>query len=267
MDRQVWTETATFDVGGLHLGVRSSNAEFDQLLRETLRAHLVEGGEAPPNFSVKLADANKRNGPVGFHLLYRSSSVQLRTRDPQRLVRGLFAHLASYRKEQLRGFLGVQGVGLVSERGAVIAPTTLRQIRAQIERRLNELGVRFIDDSFILMDWKSHEVVVPEPFLEIDWSALDRLDKILPGGRPDPPVPPGRYPLIGWAFFAHGEERLTRGQALALGVRSTFGDEALGMQPTLDALADVMRNIEPVSVAWSTPAELASRFAEIGTNR
>ena len=72
-------------------------------------------------------------------------------------------------------------------------------------------------------------------------------------------MPTGRYPLTGWAFLGDGDA-MSRAQAVALATRSTLHPD--GIQPTLDALATVMREIEPTSLPWSAPAELVAAIAE-----
>ena len=82
----------------------------------------------------------------------------------------------------------------------------------------------------------------------------------LASSRADPAVAAGRYPLIGWAFIGDGNP-MTRGQGVAFALRLT--NSATGLQPTLDALAQVMRATPPVSVEWAEPAQLAARLAEV----
>lgn len=225
-----------------------------------LRSHVVEDRDAPANLSVKLAERPEGGATRGFHFLYRSSNMQLRTRDPRRLVQGLIAYLSSFLEPEVPDSVRVSGVGLVRNGGALVAPVNLQQLRSQVERRLNRQGIRFIDIPWLLVDSKRMEVVVPEPRLDVDWSQFDRVDELLGPAPADPPVPPGRYPLTGWAFLSTRDERLTRGQALAMSMRVTFGTEAT--QKRLDALANVMRSIQPIGVEWSTAGALANSISK-----
>ena len=234
---------------------------MSQLLRRALGAHVVEHVAAPPNYSVVLADAPESR-PAGFHFLYRSSTRVLRTRDPQRLVRGLFSYLSGHHRSDDANLLWLRGVALVGERGVVIAPAVLRQYATQLERRLNLGGARFVDMEAVAIDWSSSEVVVPEPLLEVDWSQLDHLGSVVPGARPDPPVPPGRYPVVGWAFLGQGNPP-SRAQAVALATRFVARSAGSGRQHTLDALSHVMRSLAPARLEWSEPSRLAAPLLEM----
>ena len=89
--------SSTFEIGDWYLGVRSTSERADQLIRRFLAAHYVEDVEAPPNCSVALADpAPRRSAVQDLHLLYRSSSLVVRTRSPSRVLRGLAAHLSAF---------------------------------------------------------------------------------------------------------------------------------------------------------------------------
>jgi hypothetical protein len=269
LNRLVWAATSTFAVDGLHLGVRSTSSALDAALRAALAAHLAPDVEAPPNYSVQLAERSA-SGPTGFHFLYRSSAAVVRTRDVRRVARGLITHLASHRDDVAPGLLRVHGVTLVAGDSAVLAPAVLRQWLELIERPLNVRGVRIADTPWALLDPGRAELVVPEPSLVVDRRALDGLGAL--GGdrdRPDPPVGPGRYPLVGWAFAGSGPDgRITRAQAvmhalqLSIGAVASRRDE---VQRVLDGFASIVRQIEPRAIAWARPADVVAPLAALAT--
>ena len=269
----MWAATSTFEVDGLHLGVRSTTTSVDDVLRTALRAHLVADVEAPPNYSVQLGERSASGAATGFHFLYRSSASVVRSRDARRVVRGLFTHLSSHRVDPAPGLLRVHGVTLVAGDTAVLAPAVLRQWPELIERRLNGKGMRFADTPWALVDPTRGEVVVPEPSLEVDWSALDRLDPLVGGrSRPDPPVEAGRYPLVGWAFWVGADVtgRLSRAQAVMHALQLTIGAIDAGggrddVQRALDSLAAVVRAIEPAAIAWNDPVELVDPLVALAS--
>jgi hypothetical protein len=269
----VWAATSTFDVDGLYLGVRSTTTSVDDVLRAALAAHLVPDVEAPPNYSVQLGEPSASGPATGFHFLYRSSASVVRTRDARRVVRGLFTHLSSHRVDPGPGLLRVHGVTLVAGGTALLAPPVLRQWPELLERRLNGQGVRFADTPWALVDPTRAEVVVPDPSLEVDWSALDRLDTLTGGrARPDPPVEPGRYPLVGWAFWVGADVtgRLSRAQAVMHALQLTIGaidegQEREDLQRALDGLASVVREIEPAAIAWNDPTELVQPLVALAS--
>ncbi len=269
----MWVATSTFDIDGLYIGVRSNTTSVDDVLRTALAAHLVDNVEAPANYSVQLGEPSTSGAGTGFHFLYRSSASVVRTRDARRVARGLFTHLSSHRVDLGRGLLRVHGVTLVAGGTAVLAPSVLRQWPELVERRLNGQGLRFADTPWALVDAARAEVVVPEPSLEVDWSALDRLDALAGGRvRPDPPVEPGRYPLVGWAFWVAPDVtgRLSRAQAVMHAMQLTIGAiDADGgrddLQRALDGLASVVREIEPAAVAWNDPVELVEPLVALAS--
>jgi hypothetical protein len=132
-----------------------------------------------------------------------------------------------------------------------------------VERRLNGRGLRVVDAPWVLVDAESNEVVVPDPVaagLGVDPDAFRELEDLTPSSHSDPAVAPGRYPLVGWAFTGDGKP-MSRAQGVAFALRLT--NSTNGLQPTLDALAHVMRATPPVSVEWTAPALLAARLAEV----
>ena len=269
----MWAATSTFDVDGLYVGVRSSTTSLDDVLRAALAAHLVETVEAPANYSVQLGEPSASGAGTGFHFLYRSSASVVRTRDARRVAHGLFTHLSSHRVDPGPGLLRVHGVTLVAGGTAVLAPAVLRQWLDLIERRLNGQGLRIADTPWALVDPTRAEVVVPAPSLQVNWSALERLDTLTGGrGRPDPPVEPGRYPLVGWAFWVGADVTggLSRAQAVMHALQLTIGatDAAGGrddVQRALDALASVVRQIQPSAIAWNDPIELVQPLVALAS--
>ena len=176
------------------------------------------GLDPPANYSVRLAatEEQHRRG-AGFHFLYRGSAPVVRTRDPQRLAAGLCQHLAAFLPATSAGRLVVNGVALVGARGALIAPAALRQWMSAVERRLNVRGLRVVDAPWALIDVDTNEVVVPDPVaagLGVELDAFRALDDLALSVHADPPVPAGRYPLVGWAFTGDGNP-MSRAQGVA----------------------------------------------------
>jgi hypothetical protein len=169
-------------------------------------------------------------------------------------------HLSAHDSRTSQGLLSVHAIAFVGDRGAVIAPSTLRQWIATVERRLNVKGLRVVDTPVVLIDVDRNEVVVPAPALEADWSALDDLVRLTPFVRPDPVVTAGRYALRRWAFF--GDANISRAQAVALASRIAADHD--GVQAMLEALAQVIRRTPVASVPWVEPAKLATALAELG---
>jgi hypothetical protein len=250
----------TVSVGDLHIGVRSTNADLAARVRVALREHVVHDVDAPPNYSLVLGDSDGASG--AFHFLYRGSTRVVRTRDPDRLVRALLNHLSGH-GEVPADHVRVQAVALVGDRGALLAPFVIRQHADHVERRLHAAGVRVSDTELTQVDWHRRVLVVPEPALAIDWSALDDLASIVPTVVVDPIVAPGDYPVFGWAFLGEGDPP-SRARAVALGMRLVTDPPPAGdLQHALDALGHLMETVTPLRLTWTKPARLAAPLIEM----
>ena len=242
--------------------MRSATTALNDVLREAFARHVVDV-DAPPNYSVQLGEASTSGATAGFHFLFRSSTSVVRSRDARRVVRALVTYLSSHRLDDIEhrdpGLIRMHAVTLVTGESAVLAPPVLRQWPELIERRLNARGLRFADTPWALVDPARGEVIVPAPSLDVDWQALDALDALTAGrDRSDPSVPPGRYPITGWAFRVKADQagRLTRSQAVMHALQMMIGSLERGAQRALDDLVTVVRGIEPTGIAWDDPAEL-----------
>jgi hypothetical protein len=252
----VWAASATFGVGDVWLGVRSSTDQFDARLRRALAAHLAPDVEAPANYSCKLATGERTRGQRSLHFLYRGTSAIVRTRSERRLMHALLAELSWYAAPPDPSLLSVHGVGLAGANGAVVAPPALRPWLSTNERRLQSKGLRIIDTPTVLVDPARAEVVVPEPALTLDRAAIAAY------GRPgdDEIVAPGRFPIRGWAFFTEPTEHDTvpRARAVAMAAQLATNVDAFGLQESLEGFADVMRGLEPRALTARRPGDVVA---------
>ena len=266
LDRLVWAGSSTFRIGRLLLGVRSSNQAVHDLLRETLIAHLVEGVEAPNNYSILLAGDDPESKDRAFHFVYRGFNPVVRTRDPQRLVPALLSRLAGHLDHGRSDHVRLDSVALVAGDVAVLAPAEIRYVMPVLERRLNSKGLRVVDQPWTALDVETGELVVTEPALDVDPEAQARLTRAFPRARrPDPPVAPGRYRVAGWAFglgHAHNGP-ISRSQAVALACPQVLNVAELGAQRTLDGLARAIRSVDPVAMWADSPAGLVGPLVSL----
>ncbi|MGH9063244.1 MAG: hypothetical protein ACRD0L_04595 [Acidimicrobiales bacterium] len=237
--------------------MRSNTVETDALLRRVLAAHLVEGREAPPNYSVVLAGGNGARagagGPRELSFLYRSSIAVTRTRSAGRVVRALCSFLAGHGEVARDGLLPLAGIAIVGER-AVLAPATLRNYveLAKLEGTLRRSGLRLLDAPYVTVDPGTAELVVGPPALQLDESALAGIEGDGRGAGGDGGVGPARYPIAGWGFLLSSDDPgpLTRARSVVLGMQDVLGERPLDGQKTLDALARLLAGIEPVPLSW-----------------
>ena len=199
--------------------MRSSSAALDAGLRRALRAHVVEGGEAPPNYSVRVADE-----PGAFHFLFWGGRTVLRTLDPQRLLAALLAHLSGH-LDVPPGRLRANAIAAVNGETALVLPAWLRQELAHLEPLLVRRGFTVADGPWVDIDLATAELVVIDPALSVDRPALEAVAADLIRKRREQVVRPGRYPIAAWSFLGPAVEdgHLSRAESTlrAAGLSST----------------------------------------------
>ena len=234
--------------------MRANAAETDALLRRSLGAEVLEGVEAPPNYSVVLAHPDGARGPLrGLHLLYRSSRLVLRTRDPERLVHGLAAWLSSHLDEHEH--LRIWSAAAVHEGRALLVPGHVMTWLKVIQPRLNRLGVQLVDEPFALVDPATAELVVPEPVITVDAAALSAYGPASRGGEP-PRVVPGRYPLREWLVWDSDTSGPLTGPRAVVAAWTALdpGDDRAG---ELEAASSLVENVPMVAANYRGAKELA----------
>ncbi|HEX2046724.1 MAG TPA: hypothetical protein VHF27_03110 [Acidimicrobiales bacterium] len=236
-------------MGEWELGVRSTSAAVHDVLRRALAAHLVDPDDDPasPNFSLHVADDAGERGAKEFHLLHHGTTAVVRTRDLRRLVDGLLGYLSAAVERPDDDTLRLDVLALVRDGAAVLAPAGIRPLLPSVERRLNAKGLRVVDRPWSCVDVTTGELVVPEPELAVDRSALEPLGR---GSRHDGAVPPGRYPVVGWAFGAGREAQgpISRALALTFAGGRLLDRRTLDPQAALDRLAAVLGRLHPVGM-------------------
>lgn len=263
LDRLVWAATTTFRIGPVHVGVRSSSEEVDQLLRDLLPDHVADVAGAAPNYSVLAAPPSPdQRARRQVHQLFRSSHAVARRRSAAALVRALLGHLSSHAAQVEEGLLGAQGMALVGRDGqAVLAPAALIDDLAHSEPQLRRQGLRMVDAPFALIDPASAELVVPGLSLALDAAGLDRLAAWELAEPSEESVAPGRYRLLAWAQFA-GEPfgPMSARRARAWAYPATVRTEWAGVWGTLDRLDQLLK----VTPAHSVPSALPAVATQLG---
>lgn len=238
------------------VGLRVNHEGVLDVLGEAFRPYVADV-DGPVALSVRVGSPGVAGKAQGFHLLFRHAQRALRTRDPHRLVRALVAELSAYRPAP-DGLLRLPGVALVRDGEALVACLGMRSSFDMLERRLNASGLRLVDEPFVLVDPAVGALVVPEPALPVDWSALGRIETVVGGQhRAEAPAPPGRYQISRWTYVLSDERReplpLARGvlwgALLASPVTPVRRGDAVR---TLAALAERVR---PTAVSWEQVAD------------
>ena len=194
LDELEWGDTITFEIGGVHIGVRTNAPEVDAVLRLALGAYLADDVEAPANFSLRIGEQQGR-GREGLHILYDASEQLARSSAPSRVVSALFAHLASheasYEAGTDDGLLPLRIPAVVVGGVAVLVSRHLRPILLDVEPRLRASGLELVESPVLTVDTATRELVVTRPAIALDPGtpmALTELDRTLSTRRsaPDP---------------------------------------------------------------------------------
>jgi hypothetical protein len=239
------------------------------MVRTALGDYLVEGVEAPPNFSVIIAGEGQSDVAVGLHFLYMNHNAIVRSRRPGRVMEGLFAYLAGHLPaSEPNGLIQVPGVGLVKEGRAVLAPGMITNWTDILAPRLNRSGVQFVDAPRVALDVERGDLVVEEPDLRVDRTVLAGLGGTRPMVSEPAPVEPGRYPLVGWALFTGDEDHIGP-LSIAAGIvsaapsmmqHSALHHSDLGARRVMDALGRLFATTRPVAVGSPYKGDLASKL-------
>jgi hypothetical protein len=192
LDALTWAAQTTFALpDGLHLGVRSTAAEIDLVLRTALARYVADGVDAPANYSIVVGNA--ANGSPSVHTLYRAWIAKTRARSIRRVLRAAIGALDDNWRSTDGDLLAIEAASVVGPAGAALAPGFLRDDLVKYEGSLRAAGLRTSDHHVALVDPATTELVIPEPRLEVDWDAIDSVAD--PAADSDPGVAPGRYPL------------------------------------------------------------------------
>ena len=258
-----WAKTSAYEVGEYHIGVRADSLATDEVLGRLFAEHrLSDDVEAPDNYSVVLGESNK-SGTRALNLLLWANTTVTRSRSPRRVVLALANYMSSV-LEQEDGFLRTRNVGaLVGDETAILLPSIVVQWIEQIQPKLNRLGVRLVDEPYSRVDPERLELVVSEPLVRVDESALAALPEPGKSRSELPRVEPGRYPLRAWTVWETSEpdRELTRARAVAASLPSVIAGLG-GLDDLLPQLGSLLERISPMPLVFTTAEELADSLKE-----
>jgi hypothetical protein len=259
LDGMDWPASSTIGVGDWALGVRSSDAEIDALLRKVLAAHVLDI-DAPANFSALMADDERRT----VHVLYRASDARVRTRVASRVLRTLIAHLSAF-ADTSSAVIRLDAAAVIVDGRAIVGPASLRAELGSHETRLNRAGMTLVDAPTLHLDPDTSSVIVPEPALTVDEDALAEYEHAQPPGREHAPVRPGRYPIAAWALATHADliGPVGRAQGVAAVAQQVANANELGAQTTLDAVARALETVPVSGVLWMDSGGLLSQLRDL----
>jgi hypothetical protein len=236
----VWAGSSAFDVDGQRIVVRSTDRRVHELLRAGLRAHIADDGAEPCcTYSISVSDEDG-------HVLYRGSSVVIRTRQLSQLVATLLDHLSAHATPATSDYLHLYALAFLSDGAAVIVAWDFVCYVAILRSRIEGAGWRLLDGP-VLIDKRTGELVVHDNRIEVDRDALDDVADASPGGR---------FPIVGWVFRS-AEEPVSLAGANVRALRQVVNRSLVGAQAALDGVAAALAGAEVGELAPAPAAELA----------
>lgn len=124
-------------------------AAVERALPNRLAAH--DRRRAATTVSVRIEPPVER-GPQPMHLVYVNGCLHLRTRDDERALRTVQAIVSAPSMRDVTDQLVLDGVGVVGADGAAVLPSGIRSHVAAVERRLNQRGLRVLDEPYVLVE-------------------------------------------------------------------------------------------------------------------
>ena len=247
----MWTASDTFRIGDLYLGVRSHPAALSDRVRSTLVDHVVEGVDAPPNYSLRLETREPgRKGPARAYALYRSQCLLLRTRKRERLLRALVRCLSGL-VDPRDGLVRVRQLAVVGGSGAVILPHELHWRLEALEPRMGAHGMWLADPPFIDIDAATGELIFAPPMIDVDAAAL--------GAGSDMPGPYGRYPIREWAILGRDEDETVTAHA-ALAAVMPMVDGEVNHSAAMGAILHTLSRTRVTRIRHDSGARLFDRL-------
>lgn len=259
MSRSVWTAPFTLRIGEHRISLRADTDALTDALRAALHRHVDDSAPGTTTYSVRLSQDR-------MHFLYWGGCSAVRTRDPRRLLEGLLSHVGGHGPRPV-GTHRLPALVLVHGGRAVLAPDGWRSELARLEPHLHRLGVATFDGPWTDVDLTVGEVVISRPAITLDSSAVPALVALAPATpRRDPTVPPGRYPVRGWALWGEGgpEEVTHTDGFMALAAESRFHLDP-GEPPPLPALASMLAGVRLVRASTDSPQAMAGIIEELFT--
>lgn len=258
-----WAASCTLQVGNWHLGVRSNTAEADDLVRTVLSEHIVDGVDAPANYSARRAASAPGERTRGLHLLFRSHQLVARSPSFGQVLHVLCRQLQSYDSDptdQLR----LSATTLITKGGgAVVLPAEFSVELHHLRSRLRLLGLRTLDVPHADLDRETGHVIVSP----LGGRAEAQLRHIVDveGSKPDW-VEPGRYPVRAWVFRLDPEVGLTRSGAVVAATRQVVNRPGLDGAAMLRTLAASLRSADCVRLGGFGAVELLDRLRSLDSS-
>jgi hypothetical protein len=253
-----WVAHQSFELDGILFGIRTDSVELARWLEQSLPAKLVRDEIANPNYSALVGGPGRLGRRL--HVLYRDSTVLVRTTDATELAAVLAGDLAALTHWRRRDAVYVRAA-VVSTGGVdALFPETFIGRLETLRRRARSDGIPLPVSRQVAVDLDTAEVASPSGSLEIAEHALAELAREIgsePMAWPRIAIVPRVIPDVVGVIGSGASERaqpVSRGSALyALASNAVNLDEVRG------AGLEALRRLVERAACWALPPALSAQ--------
>ena len=277
-----WAGTRVYRMGQHHVGIRHDTGSTADVLDRLFAGRRVDDPRAGHSFSVALGPLIERfdesaleavkpdRRTRGLSMLGENGRPPVRSRHPARVLRALLWRLDDEigDTECPEGHIRANAIAVVSDRGAALLPVNFHAFAPRLQPMLARAGFALADVALPEIDLSTAELVIRAP--TIDHERLVFNDAALAAGVQSealtsieqPPVLPGRYPLIGWCAITPGEQPVVHHSpaSAAAAVMSTV-EGAIDPTARLVQLADLFTRVPGYGLWYHSEAELVAAIS------
>ncbi len=161
------------DLGGVGISIGAdaevAGAIAAALGRRTLRIETAPTD--PASYGLVVPSGGRDRKPVALARLHRGPDVLLTSRDPQRVLRAVFAQIAIHSPVPSRQLL--EGIAVGRDGRVVVMPSPAN--RVGFERSAAEFGMGVSDSSMVMVQVTRPQVTIGAPDLGVDFGPLEEL--------------------------------------------------------------------------------------------
>jgi hypothetical protein len=255
-----WVAHHSFELDGVLFGIRTDSDELARWLERSLPARLVRDEIANANYSALIGGPGKLGQRL--HVLYRDSTVLVRTTDATELVAVLEADLAGLAYWRRHDAVYVQAAAVSDGDVEGLFPGEFIGLLETLRRRARSGGVPLPISRYVAVDLDTAEVAPPSAPPKIAERAVAKLARQV-GSEPmtcprvaGAPATPDLVCVIG-SGESERAQPVSRASALYL-----LASNAVNLAEVRGAGLDALRRLVERATCWAMPALSAQGVVE-----
>jgi hypothetical protein len=256
-----WVAHQSFELDGVLFGIRTDSVEFARWLEQSLPAKLVRDEIANPNYSALVGGPGRLGKRL--HVLYRDSTVLVRTTDATELVAVLAGDLAALTYWRRRDAVYVQAAIVSSGGVEALFPEEFIGLLEMDRRRVRSRGVPLPVSRHVAVDLDTALLGPPSRPIEIAEYTVSELARTVgsePMAWPRVATVPQATPDLVCVIGSGDPERalpVSRGFAL-YGLAS----HAINLAEVRGVGLEALRRLVERAECWALPALTSEGVAD-----